>query len=181
MEEQFVNILDQDERVEVVYKPKKVKLFLGNMLLSALIMLFICLPIAFAIATDEYEGAKAVHYLIPVGIFVASQIITALFLVLKYQKTFYAITNKRVIIRTGIVGVDFKSLDLGNIGATDVYVGLLDKILGNKTGSICFGSASSPLNSQNSNAYAFRHVENPYQTYKEIKLKIDEYKNGKAQ
>ncbi len=181
MEQLFSHILDQDEKVEIVYKPQKLKLFCSTFLLSAFSMLVVCGGLALSMFTEEYAGAEPIHYLVPVGIFVLSQVLTLFWAILKYKKTFYAITSKRVIVRTGVIGVDYKSLDLSNIGATDVYVGLLDKILGSKTGSISFGSASSPLNSQTASAYAFKHVENPYETYKQVKLKIEEHKNGKAQ
>ena len=98
------------------------------------------------------------------------------FTCLYFKNTYYAYTNKRIIIRTGIFGVDFKSLDLDNIGASDVYVSLLDKLIRKHTGTIKFGSNSSPINGTNGN-YMFAHIEGPYEVYKEIKNFINEVQN----
>ena len=55
---------------------------------------------------------------------------------------------------------------------------LIDKIVRKNTGSISFGSTASPIAySQSSGAvYKFNHVLKPYETCKEIKSFIDEYK-----
>ena len=76
-----------------------------------------------------------------------------------YKKLYYAYTNKRLIVRSGMIGVDYQSLDYKDITASSVNVGLLDK--GSKTGSIFFKSPSTSI--------SFRYVENPYDLMKEIK------------
>ena len=83
-------------------------------------------------------------------------------------------TNKKL----HIFGVDFKSLDMSMIGAVNVYVSLIDKLVHKNTGSISFGSTASPIgyNQSSAAAYKFSHIANPYETYKEIKSFIDEYK-----
>ena len=58
------------------------------------------------------------------------------------------------------------SLDIKNIGASNVCVTFLDKIVRKNTGSIRFGSNSSPISNS---YYSFSNIENPYQVYKEIK------------
>ena len=40
-----------------------------------------------------------------------SSVITIIGTIIKYRRAFYVVTNKRLIIRTGIIGVDYKSLD----------------------------------------------------------------------
>ncbi len=183
MEELFAPILDDDEVIESIYKPQKLKTFFSAILALGLPLLFFCGGLALALFVPEegYKSAEPIACLIPIGIFIVCILVGCFFVNLKYKKTVYAVTNKRIIIRTGVIGVDFKSLDLSNIGAIDVYVGLLDKLLGGKTGTIRFGSASSPINGQNANNYTFKHVNNPYKTYKEIKPKIDAYKSKKSQ
>ena len=105
--------------------------------------------------------------------------LTFLFFKLSYKNTYYAYTNKRVIIRKGIIGVDYKSLDLDMIGVVTVNVGVLDKIMQKNTGTICYGSMASPVGGQNGPMFRFSHIVNPYEIYKEIKTVIDEYKNKK--
>ena len=62
------------------------------------------------------------------------------------------------------------------IGAIDVYVSLFDKIVHKDTGSLRFGSMSSPINGQSS-AFIFSHIEKPYENYKKIKEYIEEQKS----
>ena len=76
-------------------------------------------------------------------------------------------------------GTSFTAVDaiLEYIGATTVYVSLIDKLLGGKTGSIRFGSMSSPINNSSGTTYSFSSVLNPYETYKNVKEKIEKAKN----
>jgi uncharacterized membrane protein YdbT with pleckstrin-like domain len=105
-------------------------------------------------------------------------LVVLLFASIYYKNIYYAYSNKRIIIRSGIFGVDFKSLDMSMIGAVNVYVSLIDKIVRKNTGSISFGSTASPIGYAQSSgaAYKFNHIAMPYETCKEIKSFIDEYK-----
>ena len=52
------------------------------------------------------------------------------------------------------------------------------KILRKNTGSLCYGSMASPMvNGQGGSAYKFNHIVAPYETCKEIKNAINEFKN----
>ncbi len=182
MKDLFLPILDDDEIVEKTYKPNKLKMFFSTMLASILILCVFCGGMALGMFVPEegYEPLAPIYALIPVGAFVLVELIVIWFLNLCYKKTVYAITNKRVIIRTGIIGVDYKSLDMAMIGAIDVYVSFIDKILEKNTGTIRFGSTSSPMNAQNGSYYVFKHVVDPYKNCKEIKARIDAYKTEKS-
>ncbi len=179
MENLFTPILDDDEIIEKIYKPQKAKLFLSTLFGSILTLLIFCGGLAFALLVPDEDGfsLEPIYALIPAGIFVLCIAVIYLFTNWHYKKTAYAVTNKRIVIRTGIIGVDFKTLDMGMIGAIDVYVSVLDKILCKNTGTVRFGSTSSPMASENANRYTFRHIVMPYETCKAIKARIDEYKN----
>ena len=84
-----------------------------------------------------------------------------------YTNLYYAYTNKRLIVRSGIIGVDYRSLDYKFITASSVDVGLLDK--GSNTGSLSFKSPTSSI--------SFSYVQNPYELMKEIK----DYMNSAAE
>ena len=126
--------------------------------------------IVFCLVPDE--GMKPTPELIwvPVVIYLALILIIFLFTLVHYKNVYYAYTNKRVIIRSGIFGIDFHTLDMGMIGAVNVHVSLLDKILMKNTGTLTFGSTASPVVSANGGAsYKFTHILMPYETCKEIK------------
>ena len=63
------------------------------------------------------------------------------------------------------------------IGATNVHVSLLDKIVHHNTGSIVFGSNSAPIMGQGS-TFIFKDIIDPYKESKEIKTAIDNYKTS---
>ena len=178
MERIFENILDKDEKIEKVFKPQKSKFFASILLYWGLTFLFFALVGVFAVLfPDEGMKVELIYLLIPIGVWVVLMLFVALFASIYYKNLYFAYSNKRIIIRSGIFGVDFKSLDMSMIGAVNVYVSLLDKIVRKNTGSIIFGSTASPIGGQNAGTgYKFSHIANPYETCKEIKSFIDEYK-----
>ena len=183
MERIFEPILDSDEKVIKAFKPHKGKMFTSMMLAWIFSWIWILFVAFLGICTD-YEGNFEpselwIALLVVGGILIVLLGITILFVSLVYKNTYYAYTNKRVIIRKGIFGVDYKSLDLGMIGAVEVNVSLLDKIVHKNTGSIGFGSMASPMGAANATMFKFAHIQNPYETYKEIKSVVDEFKNKK--
>lgn len=171
MKEVFNQILDKNEEVIEVFKPNKIKYFVKHILLAVFCAGIMIFPFCLDAELVSYVWAS-----IAVGIIFV--VIWIIFVVLNYLKTFYAYTNKRIVIRTGIIGVDFKSLDMKMIGAIDVNVSILDKILRRNTGTLRYGSMSSPINNQAS-TYVFAHISNPYENYKKIKERIDDCKEGK--
>ncbi len=179
MQALFERILDSDEKIVKVFKPSKAKFFFGNILKFCLSTLFfVVMAVQSIIFPEEGVVAEPILVLIPIGIWLGLILISTIFMGIYYKNVFYAYTQKRLIIRAGIFGIDFKSLDMGMIGAVDVYVSLLDKILRKDTGSISFGSMASPMMAQNGGSgYRFNHVSAPYETCKEIKVAIEEFKN----
>lgn len=171
MEDKFSLILDDDEKIVEILRPNKTKLIFSTVFGCVMLALLFCVPLLLAFVFDEPETNGAL-WIIPVAIFAVVVILSIVFSILYYNKTYYACTNKRLVVRTGIIGVDYKSLDMKTIGAIDVYVSLFDKILHKNTGSLRFGSMSSPINGQNS-VFNFSHITNPYENYKKIKEYIE--------
>jgi len=176
----FDDVLDSDEKIIKTFKPSKTKSYLANILKLFLPFLgIVIVSVLFFIDPESDIVLKEV--LSTVGyisiIFVALEIGLIALTSIYIRNTYYVYTNKRVIIRTGIFGVDYKSLDIDKIGAVDVYVSLIDKIVRN-TGTIRFGSASSPINGQTT-SYMFAHIKEPYKVCKEIKNYMEEIKKNK--
>ena len=178
MEKLFENILDQDEKIQMVLKPQKCKFFFSVLFYWGITFLFFALVGVFAVLfPDEGMDVELIYLLIPIGLWIVCMLVVLLFAGIYYKNIYYAYSNKRIIVRSGIFGVDFKSLDMSMIGAVNVYVSLIDKIVRKNTGSISFGSTASPIAySQSSAAYKFSHIKMPYENCKEIKSFIDDYK-----
>ena len=173
----FEQILDSDEYIQKIFKPNKLKMYLSSFLASLFLFLWLAIIFVGIELTDaESTDLWWVGLVISVAIWVVFLLFMWLFLVLSYKNTFYAYTNKRIVIRRGIFGVDFKSLDMNMVGAITVNVTLLDKILRKGTGTIVFGSMASPI-ANNGMYFRFANISNIYDRYKEIKSVIDEQKN----
>lgn len=178
MEEIFEKILDENEKVVKVFKPNRKKFNWSCFLCTSLVLIwFVLIAILAILIPEEGHTVKPILILIPIGGFVFCEAIIMFFANLYYKNLYYAYTNKRLIIRSGIFGVDFRSLDMGMIGAIDVYVSVLDKILNIDTGTICFGSTASPMIAvKGGSYYRFSNINVPYESCKEIKSAIDNFK-----
>ena len=190
MEEIFSPVLDKDEKVLKVFKPNKAKMFWSMFLRGLFTVVWVCLFFAFGfgigLGKDVVENGETVTYLNNNAFYIAlacsfvvCMLLIVLFYHLAYKHTFYSYTNKRILIRKGIIGVDYKSLDMGMIGAVSVNVSLLDKLVHKNTGTIVFGSMASPMVARDSMMFKFAHLKEPYETYKEIKNEIDDFKKEK--
>ncbi|MCX5785133.1 MAG: PH domain-containing protein [Elusimicrobia bacterium] len=87
-------------------------------------------------------------------------------LVLVHKNTFYAITNKRVMMRSGFWGIDFNAVDYDKISDVQVTVNPLENMLGVGTVRISAGKVDSKGNSLTEDFIA---VENPYEVFKQLK------------
>lgn len=174
MENDFAAILNKDEEIIESFKPKKSKMILSVVLGVFLIALFV---VCFALL-GRFAPDGETDEVMPLELFIllltasgVAVVLSFIFALVAYNKRVYCITNQRVIIRQGVIGVDFRSLELKSIGAVDVNVSLLDKLLRVNTGTIKFGSMSAPINGNL--IYAFSHVTDPYATYKRLKEIIE--------
>ena len=109
-------------------------------------------------------------HMIPVWIWLTN-IITAS---RNYKNLEYAFTNKRIIIKSGIIGIDFKNIYYSDIESVNLKVGLVDKML--KVGDIYIKS--------NNQSQILFDISDPYfitQKLQEIVIDIKtdiEFPNG---
>jgi len=183
MEEKFKDILERDEKIIKVYKPDKCKFWAEYALLSMVCWLWVFTALIGSIPDEGKVFNPDLFWLLLIiacSVFVGGILITALFGTILYKNRFYAYTGKRILIRSGVIGIDYKSLEFKALTATIVNVTFLDKILGCNTGTIRFGSPSSPVGSfkNGSNPFAFKHIVKPYDTIREIKEFIDATENN---
>ena len=186
--EELKKILTNDEEVKECFKPSK-KRFVAANIISTLLFLIIffggiftvgILGIVNIIHFRNENGTQdllaPIMFLVFSTPFLIMIILSIVGYIVRYQRTIYVVTNKRLIIRSGFIGVDYKSIELKYVGLVNVRVDFLDKICGS-TGTITFASPAMPMmNTQNNvnGAFAFRCVENPYEVYKKVKEYIPE-------
>ena len=168
MEQMFVDVLEKDEEIVRVFKPNKCKTAWWWFFMQLLGWLWV--PLVSLAAIDS--GYFWLVFGISVGVTVGGILVTSLLGVLWYRNRYFAYTNKRILIRGGIIGIDYKSLEFKSLTATVVVVSLLDKLIMKNTGSIRFGSAASPMLSiwsGHSNQFMFQHIKDPYTVLREVK------------
>lgn len=153
-------IVGNDEQILWRGKPKKSAFILGNALSMFPIVLIWLLFDGFFIGLLISQGGQIpkqmiifmciffAFHLMPVWIWI-SKIVTAN---KRHKNLEYAFTNKRVIIKSGIVAIDFQNLYYSDIDSVNVKVGLVDKIL--KVGDIYVKTGSQ--------SQVISDVENPY-------------------
>ena len=190
--ELFAPILQEDEEIIKVIKPNKTRyIYLAGLaytLLALIPILVMAFPFVIAIeGLAEHSAATALVIELSVfgGLILLSLILTWVGLNMSYKKTFYAYTNKRILIRRGVIGVDYATLDFEMIGGLMVNVNFLDRLMkgSDNPGTITFGSSASPViytRNGRTAAYAFRNIDHPYEVYRDLKHMVDEYKAAKA-
>lgn len=180
------NILDNDEQIIKSYKPNRFRMIVLALIPTLIFFLVGVGLIVFGVLglfgiiqfVDSKTGVHDITgpiIMIVMGVIFASVLFgTLISSSLSYKKTKYYVTNKRIIISHGIIGIDYKSLALESILAIDVRVDFVDKLVRPNTGTIMFGSAAMPMMRSSNNGgaisgYTFAYIENPYEAYKEIK------------
>ena len=181
MENIFEDILEKDEKIKKIWRPNAPK-FWTYWILTWLASSFwvAIVPIPFLWNNNSWVGVSTGFWIafgVCLGIIAFLMFLCWMTGALWLNKRYYAYTETRVLIRGGIIGVDYKSLEFKSLTATVVRVSLLDKMVRKNTGSIQFGSAASPVlsiwSSGHSNQYVFAHVGDPYATLREIKEHIN--------
>ncbi len=150
--------LEKGEKVIWSGKPVKAPFMLRGLSVSAFGLLWLSFSM-FAMwlmisppfgATVENSGlgilVVLVFVLIGFGLTLGPPIPT----IVRYRKTKYMITNRRLITQTGVIGLDTRFVDLDKIQEVHVKVGLGDKVFG--TGSLMVVTAG----------FVFMGVTHPY-------------------
>ncbi len=96
---------------------------------------------------------------------------------LAYNFTHYALTDKRVVIQTGIFGRNFRSVDYDDIKNSSVSVGLFNWIFNTGTVNVFTGEMESTggKNPQMKPKYdSFRYITNAYDVLKKLQENLTE-------
>lgn len=167
------NIIVNDEEIIWRGKPKK-SAFIINKILTMLpvALIWLLFDSFFIIVAFKASNFKEIFlflipfflfHLMPVWIWL-SNILTAN---KRWKNTEYAVTDKRVIIMSGFIGMDYQSIYYKDIQNVDLKISVIDKIL--KVGDIYFDT-----NKKLTKISAFLDVENVYEIYPKIqKIVLD--------
>ncbi len=178
----FEHLLDEGEEIIKEIKPLKKPTNLGSWICVAVLAFFaIVFTVIPFLVNDFNEFAPMLGI---AGMCLIPAVIGAILTPIAYKKYLYCITNKKVIIRSGIIGIDYRVIELDSITTVDVITGLSDKLCGYKTSTIAFYNASNSCNAPNGQGVsykknAFLHIENSNEIYKQVKALIKNAKDSK--
>ncbi|MBP6859330.1 MAG: PH domain-containing protein [Candidatus Magasanikbacteria bacterium] len=92
---------------------------------------------------------------------------------LLYKHLYFAITSKRVIFQTGVIGRDFIYIDFDKVSDAQVIVGFWDKLFKQNSGSIMVSSEGSFGQTRQGQPiykpYMICNIEAPYEVFKFFK------------
>lgn len=165
------NLLENNENIVWRGKPQ-FKPFIASSLpvvmFGLIFAAFGIFPIIEALKTGEYWLILFPHFWVGIGLSFG----TILYAVLVHKYIDYAITNKRVILKKGLIGRDYLFVDFDQITNIDVNVGILDKIFGENSGRINIFSAGNFTTTKSGTAstpYTLLSVTDPYNVIKLLK------------
>jgi len=162
------SILSENETVIWKGKPKKWAFFLTKTLgMMPIALLWLAFDSVFIFAVFQESGTMVLipalafiaFHLMPVwiwlyNVFTANKI---------WQNTEYAVTDKRIIFKTGFIGSDIQTLYYKDIKNVRLNIGIIDKMLG--VGDIYFLTESNVQQ-------AFFDIVNPYEIYPKIQKTV---------
>jgi len=99
-------------------------------------------------------------------------VLNMLRLALVAGNTYYAVTPKRLLIRSGFWGTDFRSIDFDQIANLEVSVNPVENA--SNVGSIRFYSKMPTANGNRATVTSFVGIRDPYEVFKLVKKTIDE-------
>lgn len=166
-------VLNENEKVfwegSPVFWPFFLQSSFSILTIILILFLFFSLPAYFS---EEYSG-WFIFFNPPFLISSFSLFGFMIYSLLVFKHTYYAITDKRVIIQKGWIGRDFEIIDFDQISNARVNVGVFDKFFGNgNTGSIFISSAGSFTGQQENSIikpYIICNILNPYEVFKSLK------------
>jgi|694.fasta_scaffold45352_4 hypothetical protein len=167
---QFDAVLDQDEKVLWVGNPTWIPFLLSGLPLLVFGLIWGSFDYFVIILHMGHGKGAPMGFMVP---FFALHLFplwlgvgNMLRLCLVFGNTCYAFTNKRIMLRTGFWGIDFKSIDFDRLQETDVTVNPLENLLG--VGTIKMFSGGVTAKGAPTFNY-FIGIDHPYEVYKQLK------------
>lgn len=168
---EFESVKDEDENFIWLGKPE-LKTFLANMLVTGIIgVVLITAVVMFNLRVmKENENSNSFFVYFMLAIIFIPLIFRYFAAILSYKNTIYGFSNKRIMMRSGFVGTDFKMIDYDKIIDIEVKVNPIARFF--NTGTIKFFSGREKLDDEGSSTKLYdewKYIENVYEVFKQVK------------
>ena len=162
---QFGAVKDPDEQMFWVGEPELLPFLCTGVPYLMIGLLWGALTHSGSVHVQTNPGDGIELFIINLFLFWGS-ILNMVRLALVYNNTSYAFTNKRLMLRSGFFGIDFKAIDYDKIVETEVTVNPVENLFGVGTIRVFSGAVTS----KGQRIYdRFVAIENPYDVFKRIK------------
>ena len=164
----FDSVKDDDEQILWTDKPKFIPYAMTGLAAGFGIGIFAAM---YFVITKKFNqsGITDTFSLWFIGLPVGAFLFTLLQKLFSYSNTRYGLTNKRVMMRTGFIGTDFKSIDYDKISDIEVTVNLIERAF--IVGTIKFFSGRTQNDDGGiSKLYdRWEAIPNVYEVFKKVK------------
>ena len=166
---EFDSIKDDDEEILWTDKPKFVPYAITGLGFGIGAVIFFILYYVITANSKNSDGTTVEFNWFFAAIPFMFFIWTFFTKIFSYSNTRYAYSNKRIMMRTGFIGTDFKTIDYDKITDMEVTVNIIERAF--NVGSIKFFSGRTEVN-DGVTKKIFDHWEsipNPYEVFKQVK------------
>jgi membrane protein YdbS with pleckstrin-like domain len=169
---EFESIKDSNEEILWSSKPKFIPyLFSGSwQWIFTVLFAFIWIYAAQGMGANSNDANGFGKYFWLIGFIPLAQgLYTLISKLLSYPNTVYAYSNRRVMMRTGFIGTDFKTIDYDKISDIEVTVNFIERIY--NVGTVRFFSGRTETKDDTTKKLydAWIAIENPYEIFKRVK------------
>lgn len=136
----FDEVLESDEKIIKVYRPDISQVYFIN-LFKPFVMYLMFVIVFFTLYFFPLGVSKSdslIFLLFVTCLTVFLEVIVILITKLSLKNTYYLVTNYRIITSDGIFECNFNCLEMKNIKDVQIKWGVIDKLIGKKTGHINF-------------------------------------------
>ena len=166
---EFDSVKDDDEEIIWTGKPKFIP-YLATGIISGLgVFLFIGVYYMMTKNVKNEDGTTGNFQIWFAALPIAFVLWEFLRKLLSFGNTSYAYSNKRVMMRTGFIGTDFKSIDYDKISDIEVTVNFIERAF--SVGTIKFFSGRTQTDDgRTTKLYdQWEAIEHPYEVFKKVK------------
>ena len=167
---EFESIKDDNEEILWTGKPKFIPFIFTGILGGLITIGFALVWVLTATSWDKNVDNPMSNYFWLFGLIpLAVGLFTFLKKVFSFSNTAYSYSDKRVMMRSGFIGTDFKTIDYDKISDIEVTVSVVEKMY--NVGSIRFFSGRTQTDEGNTTKRydSWSAIENPYEVFKMVK------------
>lgn len=167
---EFDSVKDNDEEILWTGKPKFIPYILSGLGAGLFTLAFGIIWILTTINFQSGDRSSSSPFFWLFGLLPLLQgLYVFLNRLLSFSNTAYGYSNKRVMMRTGFIGTDFKTIDYDKISDIEVTVNVIERMY--NVGTIRFFSGRTQTDEGNKTKLydVWSAIENPYEVFKMVK------------